>query len=141
SSDLVGEELSTSQESIGINGAAFEFRINAEDPTQDFFPSPRRMDRLDLPSGPGVRVDAGFIAGGQIVPYYDSLLAKVIVHGRNRQEALARSAQALDELTVEGIATTLDLHRRLVAAQEIHAGAGSTTWLEGWVKNTAADGH
>lgn len=136
-----GEELSTSQASIGINGAALEFRINAEDPTQDFFPSPGRMDRLDLPSGPGVRVDAGFIAGGQIVPYYDSLLAKVIVHGRNRQEALARSAQALDELTVEGIATTRNLHRRLVAAPEIHAGAVSTTWLEGWVKNTVADGH
>lgn len=125
-----GEPLSVSQADISINGAAVEFRINAEDPSQDFFPSPGEITRFDPPAGPGVRVDSGFVAGGTIAPYYDSLLAKVIVHGADRDIALARGRQALTEMNVEGVITTRDLHRELVTDAEFQTGGVSTTWFE-----------
>lgn len=125
-----GEPLSVAQEDIVLSGAALEFRINAEDPEQDFFPSPGELVRFDPPTGPGVRVDSGFVAGGQIVPYYDSLVAKVIVHGRDRDEALARAEQALTELTVEGVVTTRDLHLSLIADDDFRRGGVTTTWFE-----------
>ncbi|WP_277454866.1 acetyl-CoA carboxylase biotin carboxylase subunit [Janibacter sp. DB-40] len=125
-----GEPLSVAQEDIVLSGAALEFRINAEDPEQDFFPSPGELTRFDPPTGPGVRVDSGFVAGGQIVPYYDSLVAKVIVHGRDREEALARAEQALTELTVDGVVTTRGLHLSLLADEEFRRGGVTTTWFE-----------
>ena len=125
-----GEPLSVSQADISINGAAVEFRINAEDPSQGFFPSPGEITRFDPPAGPGVRVDSGFVAGGTIAPYYDSLLAKVIVHGADRDIALARGRQALTEMNVEGVITTRDLHRELVTDAEFQTGGVSTTWFE-----------
>lgn len=134
-----GEPLSVTQEDVVLSGAAMEFRINAEDPDQDFFPSPGEITRFDPPNGPGVRVDSGFVAGGQIAPYYDSLLAKVVVHGRDRDEALARASQALSELTVEGVTTTRDLHLALLEEPALREGAVSTTWFE-QREQAAADG-
>ncbi|WP_338751159.1 acetyl-CoA carboxylase biotin carboxylase subunit [Janibacter alittae] len=132
-----GEPLSVSQGEITLQGVALEFRINAEDPQQDFFPSPGELTRFDPPNGPGVRVDSGFVSGGRIVPYYDSLVAKVVVHGRDREEALARATQALTELTVDGVVTTRDLHLSLVADEEFRAGGVTTTWFE--ERSTASD--
>ncbi len=125
-----GEPLSVTQEEITLSGVALEFRINAEDPDQDFFPSPGEITRFDQPNGPGVRVDSGFVAGGQIAPFYDSLLAKVVVHGRDRDQALARAKQALSELTVEGVATTRALHLSLLQDPELQQGGVSTMWFE-----------
>ncbi len=125
-----GEALSVTQEEIVADGAAIEMRINAEDPGQDFFPSPGEITRFDQPNGPGVRVDSGFIAGGQIAPFYDSLLAKLIAHGQDRDQALARARQALAELTVEGIKTTRPLHVELLADPDLQRGGVSTTWFE-----------
>lgn len=125
-----GEALSVTQEEIVADGAAIEMRINAEDPDQDFFPSPGEITRFDQPNGPGVRVDSGFIAGGQIAPFYDSLLAKLIAHGQDRDQALARARQALAELTVEGIKTTRPLHVELLADPDLQRGGVSTTWFE-----------
>ncbi len=109
---------------------AFEFRINAEDPDNGFFPSPGELTRMDLPGGPGVRVDTGYVAGDTVPPYYDSLLAKVVVHGRDRDEALARSVQALRELRIEGVSTTRDVHLRLLQDTAVKDGPVTTAWLE-----------
>ena len=125
-----GEPLSVAQEDTTTTGAAIEFRINAEDPDQDFFPSPGQLSRFDPPGGPGVRVDTGFVAGDQIVPYYDSMLAKVIVHGQDRQEALNRARQALTELIVEGITTTRDMHLALLDTPDFREANVYTTWFE-----------
>lgn len=125
-----GEPLSFGQDEIILSGVALEFRINAEDPDQDFFPSPGEITRFDPPSGPGVRVDSGFVAGGEITPYYDSLLAKVIVHGQDRDQALARAGQALSELNVEGVTTTRAMHLALLEEPDLRAGGVSTTWYE-----------
>ena len=125
-----GEPLSVTQEDVTLSGAALEFRINAEDPEQDFFPSPGEITRFDPPNGPGVRVDSGFVTGGQIAPYYDSLLAKVVVHGQDRDQALARARQALTELTVEGVTTTRSMHLALLDEPDLQRGGVSTTWYE-----------
>ena len=128
-----GEELSFDGDARAPDGVAFEFRINAEDPDNGFFPSPGTLTRFDLPGGPGVRVETGFVAGGTVPPYYDSLLAKVVVHGRDRDEALARSVQALEELRVEGVSTTTDVHLRLVRDSQLRHGPVTTAWLEGFL--------
>jgi acetyl-CoA carboxylase biotin carboxylase subunit len=113
---------------------AFEFRVNAEDPANDFFPSPGDLTRLDLPGGPGVRVETGFAAGDAIAPYYDSLLAKLVVHGRTREEAVSRSIQALSEFRVEGVKSTVDVHLRLLCESRVADGPVSTSWLETWME-------
>ncbi len=128
-----GEKLSFDGDLHEPDGVAFEFRINAEDPDNDFFPSPGTLTRFDLPGGPGVRVETGFVAGGQVAPFYDSLLAKVVVHGRDREEAVARSVQALSELRVEGVATTRDVHLRLLRDSAVREGPVTTAWLETYV--------
>jgi acetyl-CoA carboxylase biotin carboxylase subunit len=136
--DLVGEQLRIAAgETLTFDGdlrepdgVAFEFRINAEDPDNDFFPSPGQLTRFDVPGGPGVRVETGFVAGDQVAPYYDSLLAKVVVHGRDRDEAVARSVQALTELRVEGVRTTRDVHLRLLRESAVRQGPVTTAWLE-----------
>lgn len=128
-----GEELSFDGDARPADGVAFEFRINAEDPDNGFFPSPGTLTRFDLPGGPGVRVETGFVAGGAVAPYYDSLLAKIVVHGRDRDEALARSVQALEELCVEGVTTTRDVHLRLLRDSHLRNGPVTTTWLEGFL--------
>ena len=102
-----------------INGHAFEFRINAEDVTNGFAPSPGTVTRFDVPTGPGVRVDTGVITGGQIPPYYDSLMGKLIVWGPNRDTALRRAKQSLSEFTIEGVRTVIPFHRDMVVAPEL----------------------
>jgi len=109
-----GERMTLpARRSVQIQGHAIELRINAEDP-DTFAPSPGVVRRLVLPGGPGVRVDTHLYAGYSIPPYYDSLIAKLIVHGKDRSEAIARGRRALDMLRVEGIQTSARLHRRIL---------------------------
>ncbi|MGY5091626.1 ATP-binding protein, partial [Streptomyces sp. 900105755] len=107
-----GEELGYGDPEL--RGHSFEFRINGEDPGRNFLPAPGTVTRFDAPSGPGVRLDAGVEAGSVIGPAWDSLLAKLVVTGRTRAEALQRAARALDEFQVEGMATAIPFHRVVV---------------------------
>ncbi len=125
-----GDPLSVTQEDVHLDGWAIECRINAEDPEKDFKPSPGTLLRMDLPGGPGVRVDTGFQAGDTVTPYYDSLLAKLIVHGRTRAEAIARMQRALREFRVEGVKTTITLHERILADPAYRAGLVDIEFLE-----------
>ncbi|GLH76091.1 acetyl-CoA carboxylase biotin carboxylase subunit [Bradyrhizobium sp. SSBR45G] len=124
-----GERLTVSQADIGCRGHAFECRINAED-TERFMPSPGVITRWELPGGYGVRVDSHASSGYRVSPYYDSMIAKLIVHGDTRDDALARLRIALDEMQVEGIATNLPLHRRLVRDAAFAAGCVDIHHLE-----------
>jgi acetyl-CoA carboxylase biotin carboxylase subunit len=125
-----GLPLSFGQEDVVPRGCAIELRINAEDPEQRFMPSPGEITGWHAPSGPGVRVDAGVEAGRTVVPYYDSMVAKVLVWGADREQALARARRALDELTIEGIKTTRDLQRSLLDWDEFAEGVATTESLE-----------
>lgn len=124
-----GERLRLRQGDIACHGHAFECRINAEDP-DSFVPSPGVIDTWQMPGGPGVRIDSHANAGYRVLSYYDSLLGKLIVHGATRDEALARLRVALDEARIEGIATNLPLHRRLVADPDFIRGGVSIHHLE-----------
>ncbi|MBB4929643.1 acetyl-CoA carboxylase biotin carboxylase subunit [Lipingzhangella halophila] len=128
-----GEPLSVRQEDIVLEGAAVELRINAEDPDQGFMPAPGELSRFDLPGGPGVRVDTGLVAGDRISPFYDSMIAKLVCSGADRDQALGRAEQAVRELAIEGVATTRSLHGALLAAPEVRAGGVHTAWLEDWL--------
>jgi acetyl-CoA carboxylase biotin carboxylase subunit len=110
-------------------GHAIEVRINAEDPVT-FAPSPGLITALNLPGGPGVRVDTHIYAHYRVPSYYDSLLAKLIVHGENRPVALARLRRALAEVVVEGIKTNVDLHKRVIDHPDFIAGRFDTHFLE-----------
>jgi acetyl-CoA carboxylase biotin carboxylase subunit len=114
-------------------GHAIEFRINAEDPVT-FAPSPGTISTFHLPGGPGVRVDTAAYSGWKIPPFYDSLIAKLIVHGRDREEALARGRRALELFIVEGVKTTIPLHLRLLDDPDVRHGRFSTKWLERWLQ-------
>lgn len=127
-----GEEMSLRQEDIKINGHAFECRINAEDPVT-FTPSPGRINEFHAPGGLGVRVDSALYAGYSIPPYYDSLVAKLIVHGRTRDEALMRLRRALGEMVVSGVSTTIPLHQRLASNDSFISGDYDIHWLESFV--------
>jgi acetyl-CoA carboxylase biotin carboxylase subunit len=109
-----GERLSLTQEQVALRGHAIEFRVTAEDPHDNFSPQAGVVGGLQLPEGPGVRVDTHLYPGYEIPPYYDSLLAKLVVWGEDRAEALARSARALAEFQVEGVKTNLPFHRAIV---------------------------
>jgi len=123
-----GEPLGLSQEDVRLNGHSLECRINAEDPER-FLPCPGRVSALHLPGGPGVRVDSHAYAGYTIPPQYDSLLANLIVHGSDRQEAILRMRRALGEMAVEGIRTTIPFHQKLLSHPEFVAGRTSTQFL------------
>ncbi len=125
-----GEKLGYTQADIRLDGHAFEFRINAEDPNNNFMPSPGRIESLDLSGGPGVRADFGFRAGQTVVPFYDSLLGKLIVWDVDRDHALARAARVLDETEIAGINTTVPLMRRLVALDDFRSATHHTTTIE-----------
>jgi acetyl-CoA carboxylase biotin carboxylase subunit len=124
-----GEPLTVSQDDITLAGAAIELRINAEDPDNGFRPSPGELSAYDLPGGPGVRVDTGYTVGDRISPFYDSMIAKLICWGADRDQAMARARQALTELRIEGIHSTAGLHERLLTDPELRAGAVHTGWL------------
>ena len=113
-------------------GHAIEFRINAEDPVT-FAPSPGTITTFHVPGGPGVRVDTAAYSGWKIPPYYDSLIAKLIVHGRNREEAMMRGRRALELFIVEGVKTTIPLHLRLLDDPDVRSARVSTKWLERWL--------
>ncbi|MEE0845299.1 MAG: acetyl-CoA carboxylase biotin carboxylase subunit [Eggerthellaceae bacterium] len=111
-------------------GHAMEFRINAEDPDHGFRPCPGTITRFEPPSGPGVRVESYVRSGSRISPYYDSMVAKLIVYGQDREEVLARGRRALDEFVIEGIATTLPFHRRVLENQVFCEGKACTDFIE-----------
>lgn len=133
-----GEPLPLSQEEIRLQGAALEMRINAEDPARNFFPSPGVVQSLSWPQGEGVRVDSHLFEGYRVPAYYDSLLAKVVVQGADRSEAFARAEQALAATRLTGMATTLPLHRLLLADAAVRDGQFDTGTLEPWLVERAA---
>jgi acetyl-CoA carboxylase biotin carboxylase subunit len=125
-----GEPLSFRQEAIRFRGHAIEFRINAEDPDDGFAPQTGVVEALTLPAGPGVRVDTHLFPGYEIPPFYDSLLAKLIVWGADRPQALARARRALGELEIEGVKTNLPFHRGMVEHSAFVGAEVSTNLLD-----------
>jgi acetyl-CoA carboxylase biotin carboxylase subunit len=127
-----GAPLAFSQEQITFNGHAIECRINAENP-ETFMPSPGRVTDYHAPGGLGVRVDSALYAGYQVPPNYDSLIAKLIVHGNSRNECMMRLRRALEEFVIGGIDTSIPLHQRLIAAPDFLNGDYDIRWLEKFV--------
>ncbi len=112
------------------SGHAIEFRINAEDPDNDFRPSPGTITRFEVPTGPGVRIETYLTQGAKISPYYDSMVAKLIVWGSDREEALQRARRALDEFAIEGIPTTIPFHKRVLDTAIFQAGEARTDFID-----------
>jgi acetyl-CoA carboxylase biotin carboxylase subunit len=133
-----GEKLGYGQSEIRFNGHAIECRITAEDP-DTFAPSPGRVEMYHAPGGLGVRVDSALYSGYVVPPHYDSLVAKLVVHGATRAEAIARLRRALAEMVVSGIRTTLPLHQAIVADPEFQAGDYTIHWLERFVASIRAE--
>jgi acetyl-CoA carboxylase biotin carboxylase subunit len=130
-----GEPLRFKQEDVVHRGCAIECRINAEDPNNDFRPSPGLITRWELPGGPGVRVDSHAVFGYRVPPNYDSLVAKLLVHQPTRTEALAAMRRALAEFRVEGIHTTIPLHREIFNHSAFIEAQVDTTFIErNWQK-------
>jgi acetyl-CoA carboxylase biotin carboxylase subunit len=125
-----GKSLSIRQENVPLVGHAVEFRINAEDPEKGFMPSPGEISFLDVPGGPGVRVDSAIYQGYKIPPFYDSLIGKLIVWALTREEATKRARRALHEYRLEGIKTTIPLHLRLLDEEAFRSGNYHTGYLE-----------
>ena len=125
-----GEKLPFKQEDVKINGAAIECRINAEDPANDFRPSPGKISALNLPGGPGVRVDTHVYSGYEIPPFYDSMIAKLITYGKDRKEAIKIMQRALNEFLVEPIKTTVDFHKDVMVDSDFEKGDISTHFVE-----------
>jgi len=130
-----GLPLSFKQDDLEINGHAIEVRINAER-LPNFAPCPGKVTAYHAPGGLGVRMDSALYNGYSIPPYYDSLIGKLIVHGRDRTEALARLERALSELIVDGVETTVPLFNQLLAEDDIHSGDYNIHWLEKWLEKT-----
>jgi acetyl-CoA carboxylase biotin carboxylase subunit len=124
-----GEPLGYEQRDVPIAGHAIECRINAEDPERNFMPSAGKITALHMPGGPGIRVDSHLYQGYAVPPYYDSLLAKLIASGRDRQQAIARMRRALSEFTIEGVATTIPFHRMLMENEDFLQGNFDTEWV------------
>ena len=128
-----GLPLSFTQEDVVFEGHAIECRINAENP-ETFTPSPGRVNDFHAPGGLGVRLDSAIFAGYSIPPYYDSLIGKLIVHGRDREECLARLKRSLGEMVVGGVDTTIPLFQKLLQEPDILSGDYDIHWLEKWAK-------
>jgi acetyl-CoA carboxylase, biotin carboxylase subunit len=131
-----GEPLELSQADVSPSGSSIEFRINAEDPERDFQPAPGGIATVELPGGPGVRVDTAIYPGYAVPPFYDSLIAKLMVWAPTREQALRRGRRALEELRIEGVKTTIPLHLRLVEDARVLAGDFNTGYLEGLLEST-----
>jgi acetyl-CoA carboxylase biotin carboxylase subunit len=125
-----GEELSVNQDQVKLTGHAIECRINAEDTKRDFLPSPGRVTRWEPPTGPGIRLDSHMSAGAMIPPFYDSMVGKLIAHGKDRSEAISRLVDAIDDFKMEGVATTLDLQRAIITHPDFVENRIHTRWLE-----------
>ncbi len=131
-----GQPLSVAQADIVFSGHAIECRINAEDPWV-FTPSPGRVDAYHAPGGMHVRVDSGLYAGYRIPPYYDSMIAKLIVYGRTRQDCIMRLNRALEEMVVDGVKTSIPLHQAIIRDPEFRHGDYTIKWLEDWLESRA----
>ncbi len=125
-----GEKLSYRQEDIIVNWHAIECRINAEDPLFDFRPSPGEITAIHIPGGNGIRVDTAAYAGYVIPPFYDSMIAKLIVRDRTRDEAIKKMLHALDEFVVEGIPTTVDYHKKVLSHPDFISGNYDTSFIQ-----------
>jgi acetyl-CoA carboxylase biotin carboxylase subunit len=125
-----GEKLVYRQDDIKINGWSIECRINAENPSKNFMPSPGKVTMYMPPGGFGVRVDSAMYTGYSIPPFYDSMVAKLIVHADTREEAVARMKRALDEFIIEGVDTTIPFHSRLMDNEVFKSGDFDTNFLE-----------
>ncbi len=125
-----GEKLGFGQSEVTTRGHAFECRINSEDPDNDFRPSPGRITALKIPGGPGIRWDSHVQLGYTVPPNYDSLVGKLIAHAPSRDEAIATMRRALDELVIEGIQTTIPLHKRIFRNRDFIENRVDTTWVE-----------
>jgi acetyl-CoA carboxylase biotin carboxylase subunit len=133
-----GEGLTCRQEDVELHGHAIECRINAEDP-ETFAPSPGLVKNYVAPGGMHVRVDSGLYTGYRVPPYYDSMIGKLIVYGRTRDECIMRLRRALEEYVVEGMKTTIPLHQRIVRDPEFLAGDYTIKWLEQWLERQQAE--
>jgi acetyl-CoA carboxylase biotin carboxylase subunit len=122
-------KLSLTQKDISFFGHAIECRINAEDPSKDFLPSAGTIKIYNQPSGPGTRVDSCVFQGCKIPPYYDSLVAKLICHGKDRTSAIARLKRALDEFVIDGVKTTIDLHKKILRNEDFINSKYDVNWL------------
>ena len=127
-----GEPLSCSQEQIEFRGHAIECRINAEDP-KTFAPSPGTVKNYLAPGGMHVRVDSGLYGGYRVPPYYDSMIAKLIVYGTTRERCIMRLKRALEEFVIDGMKTTIPLHQKLIDDPEFREGEYTIKWLEEWL--------
>ncbi|ABS23110.1 acetyl-CoA carboxylase biotin carboxylase subunit [Bacillus cytotoxicus] len=125
-----GEKLSLQQEEVQFNGWAIECRINAENPAKKFMPSPGKVEMYLPPGGLGIRVDSAVYPGYSIPPYYDSMIAKLIVHGKTREEAIAKMKRALSEFVIEGVHTTIPFHLQLLNHPDFVKGEFNTKFLE-----------
>ena len=123
-------DTALSQEDIKPRGHAIECRINAEDPSKNFQPSPGTIGICHLPSGFRTRVDGAIYQGCNITPYYDSMVCKLICHGRNRSEAIQRMIRSLDEFVIEGITTTIELHKKLLTHKKFLDSNFNVSWLD-----------
>ena len=128
-----GHDLSFEQDDLVINGHAIEVRINAET-FPGFAPRPGKVNAYHAPGGLGVRMDSALYAGYSIPPYYDSLIGKLIVHGRDRESALARLDRALGELIIDGIETSIPLFHALLQEPDVLSGNYNIHWLENWLE-------
>ena len=122
-------KLNLQQKDITFFGHAIECRINAEDPSKDFLPSAGTIKTYNQPSGPGTRVDSCVFQGCKIPPYYDSLVAKLICHGRDRTSAISRLKRSLDECVIEGVSTTIDLHKKILRNEDFVNSKYDVNWL------------
>jgi acetyl-CoA carboxylase biotin carboxylase subunit len=129
-----GQKLKIKQEDVKLEGHAIECRINAEDPANNFIPSPGKIEELNLPGGPGVRIDTHIYPGYVISPFYDSMVAKLIVHGSNRAEAIRLMRRALDEFYISPIKTTIGLHSEILQHPQFQDGKVNTHFLEKFMK-------
>jgi len=125
-----GENLQISQEDIKINGHCIECRINAEDPDKNFIPNPGKIENLIFPGGPGIRLDLGVYSGSMISPFYDSMVAKLIIKANNRQLAINRARRSLEEFFIDGIKTTIPIFRKIFDDKDFISGKYSTNFIE-----------
>jgi acetyl-CoA carboxylase biotin carboxylase subunit len=125
-----GEKLTFGQEEVRLNGWSMECRINASDPDNNFMPSPGEIKNLAIPDGPGVRVDTHIFDRYEISPFYDSLIAKLVVWARNRETAIERMQKALSEFRIEGIKSTVPFHQRVFRDMDFIRGNIDTHFLE-----------
>ena len=127
-----GEKIESVIKDYKLRGHAIECRINAEDPDKNFRPCPGKIKSFHIPGGPGVRVDTHIYAQYVIPPFYDSLIAKVITSGQNRDEAIGRMKRALEEMIIEGIATTIPFHQKVLQNENFLKGNFDTKFIENY---------